>query len=208
MYTPAHFEETDLEQLDALAKRDAFCTLVSVIEGVPFATHLPVAYRRQANAISIKGHWAKPNPQWQTIEQQQALLIFHGPHAYVSPRWYKEPALNVPTWNYATAHLYGQIRTIQDPIELGSLLKEFSEEFEGTGPDAWRFNPSQEQRRLRGIVGFAFTADRVEIKLKMSQNHSLENVDGVVRGLLGRDENEATEVATLMKNVRLRRATR
>jgi predicted FMN-binding regulatory protein PaiB len=79
MYIPGFFHETDLRQLDWLAEHDAFGTLVSVHEGTPFATHLPVLYRRNESEVTLTGHWARANPQWSTIEGQRALFIFHGP---------------------------------------------------------------------------------------------------------------------------------
>src|ERR1700680_3554717 len=108
MYIPDAFRETDLARLYWLASHDAFGTLVSFADGAPIATHLPVLYSRDGARVTLTGHWARPNPQWRTIEAQRALFILHGPHAYISPRWYTDPEANVPTWNYAAAHLYGK----------------------------------------------------------------------------------------------------
>ena len=122
MYIPEHFHEKDLERLDWLAAHDAFATLISVVDAVPFATHLPVLYRREAQRVTLMGHWARANPQWQSIEAQRVLVILHGPHAYVSPRWYVEPTQNVPTWNYAVAHIYGQVRLVEETEQLAGIV--------------------------------------------------------------------------------------
>src|SRR5262245_46723934 len=118
MYVPEHFRATDLAHLDWLAQHDAFGTLVSNIDGAPFASHVPVLYRPAAGRVILTGHWARPNPQWRGIEGQRVLFILHGPHAYISPRWYEEPRRHVPTWNYAVAHLYGRMRLIEDREQL------------------------------------------------------------------------------------------
>src|SRR5689334_19987501 len=122
MYVPAHFRETDLARLDELAAHDAFGTLVSQVDGAPFASHLPVLYAREGDRVTLTGHWARENQQWTQIRDQRVLFIFHGPHAYISPRWYAEPPRNVPTWNYATAHVYGRVRLIEDLAVLEQLV--------------------------------------------------------------------------------------
>ena len=114
MYTPPYFLETDLARLDWLVAHDAFATVVSSVDSAPFVTHMPLLYRREGNRVTFTGHWARPNPQWKDIEGQTVLLVLHGPHAYISPRWYEVPEKNVPTWNYAVAHVYGKVRLIQD----------------------------------------------------------------------------------------------
>ena len=109
MYSPRAFAETDLGELDRLLARDPFVTLVSTgVDGEPFASHLPVLYSREGDKVLIEGHWARPNPQ--ATHGGTALMIVHGPHAYISPGWYadKEEAARVPTWNYAVAHLSWQ----------------------------------------------------------------------------------------------------
>ena len=97
MYVPGHFKETDLERLDWLVSHDAFASLVSIVDGAPFVSHLPVLYRRDEQEVRFAGHWARPNPQWRAIEDQRVLLVVHGPHTYISPRWYVEPRRHVPT---------------------------------------------------------------------------------------------------------------
>ena len=201
MYRPRAFVETDLAQLDALVAADPFITLVTTGEdGTPFVSHLPVLYRREGDAVRIEGHWAKPNPQ--ARHAGEALLIVHGPHAYVSPGWYpdKEAAGRVPTWNYAVAHLRGRLETFDDEASLGDLVSRLSDRFEaGVGSD-WAFEPEREQHRslLRGIVGFRLVPDRIEMKFKLSQNHPLANRRSVIAALSAREDADARAVAALM----------
>ncbi len=209
MYVPAHFRETDLARLDWLAAHDSFGTLVSTVDAAPFATHLPVLYARDGEQVTLTGHWARPNPQWQGIETQRVLFIFHGPHAYVSPRWYVEPARNVPTWNYATAHVYGRPRLIEDAQALERLVDALAQKYEGGAPDAWRLAQSSpgNLRSLSGIVGFELRADEVQVKYKLNQNHPPANAAGAMRGLLATGGADAAETARLMKEALERRET-
>lgn len=201
MYTPRAFAETDLTGLDRLIERDAFVTLVTVADGLPFVSHLPVLYARDGDGIVIEGHWARPNPQ--ARHAGPALVIVHGPHAYLSPGWYadKEEAARVPTWNYAVAHLQGTLESTEDTDRLASIVDRLSQANEARVGNDWRFEHDRDDhvRQLRGIIGFRFTVDRVELKFKLSQNHPVANVEGAAAALhrLGGEDNVA--VADLMR---------
>ncbi|NZA27556.1 FMN-binding negative transcriptional regulator [Luteimonas sp. SJ-92] len=201
MYTPRAFAEPDLAALDRLLKADPFATLVTTAaDGLPFASHLPVLYRRDAAGILVEGHWARPNPQ---AAPGPALLIVHGPHAYVSPNWYpdKEPAARVPTWNYAAAHLYGTLESYADDAALGDLVLRLSERFEARAGSDWRFDPAEPRfaAQLRGITGFRFRPDRIELKFKLHQNHPPANREAVAGALATAGTDDARAVAALMR---------
>ena len=201
MYTPRAFAETDLTGLDRLIERDAFVTLVTVADGLPFVSHLPVLYARDGDRIVIEGHWARPNPQ--ARHAGPALVIVHGPHAYLSPGWYadKEEAARVPTWNYAVAHLHGMLESTEDTDRLASIVDRLSQANEARVGNDWRFEHDRDDhvRQLRGIIGFRFTVGHVELKFKLSQNHPVANVEGAAAALhrLGGEDNVA--VADLMR---------
>lgn len=207
VYTPRAFAETDLAGLDRLIARDAFVTLVTVADGVPVVSHLPVLYARDGDRIVIEGHWAKPNPQ--ARHRGPALLVVHGPHAYVSPGWYvdKEEAARVPTWNYAAAHLHGMLEATDDPAALASIVDRLSQVNEAHVGNDWRFEHDRDDHvgQLRGIIGFRFTVERVELKFKLSQNHPVANVEGAAAALqqLGGEDNVA--VSDLMRERLARR---
>jgi transcriptional regulator len=200
MYTPLHFAETDLAQLDRLVERDAFVTLVSVDDGVPHASHLPVLYRREGDAIELRGHWARPNPQWR--HAGTVLAIVHGPHAYVSPGGYSdtESAARVPTWNYAVAHLRGVLDIHEDPAFLAAVVSDLSEKYEAASGGDWRFQPENPAHgaQLRGIVGFRMRVDAVELKFKLNQNHPAANVRGAAAALGGSGREGDREIHSLM----------
>ncbi len=201
MYLPRHFDASaDRDALDALLAAAPFVTLVSQHEGAPFATHLPVLARRDATGtLMLIGHWARGNPQWQGIEGQRVLVIAQGPHAYVSPTWYPDPQAAVPTWNYASAHLYGTLRVVSEREPLLALVDTLARHFEH-GPRPWRMDDAREvsERMVAGIVGFELTVERAELKWKLSQNHARERVQGVIDGLRAAGGEEAAATAELM----------
>jgi len=201
MYIPQAFSSRDAADLDRLAAYNAFGTLVSQIGGTPFASHLPVLYRRAEGRAILTGHWARANPQWREIEGQRVLLILHGPHAYISPRWYLEPQRNVPTWNYAVAHVYGRVRVIHDVDELERIVTALAAQYEAGAQKPWRFEDAGDagRARLRAIVGFELSADEVEVKLKLNQNHVEGNVQGAIGGLRAEGSAEARAVADWME---------
>jgi transcriptional regulator len=201
MYNPPHFTSTDPTWLDWLAEHHPFGTLVSQVEDAPFASHLPVLYKRTDGEVTLTGHWARPNPQWREIETQRALFLFQGPHAYISPRWYADTPKQVPTWNYVAAHVYGTIRLIQEGPELEHIVVSLAEKFESGATTPWSLADSDpaNRARLRGIVGFELRSTSVQVKLKLNQNHPVANVAGVIAGLRVTGSEEAAAVAALMQ---------
>lgn len=202
MYLPRAFAETDLAQLDALVAADPFVTLISTDgDGATHASHLPVLYRRNGDALLIEGHWAKPNPQ--ARHDGEVLMILHGPHAYVSPSWYpdKEEAARVPTWNYATAHLRGTLERYDDEQSLAQLVARLSDHFEALAGSDWTFEPDRADHRaqLCGIVGFRFVPRSIEMKFKLNQNHPEANRRAVAGALRVQDSADADAIADLMQ---------
>ncbi|MEO6365142.1 MAG: FMN-binding negative transcriptional regulator [Luteimonas sp.] len=201
MYVPRHYAETELHHLDALIAQDPFVTLISVDDdGHPFASHLPVLYRRDGEQVLIEGHWARPNPQ--ARRPGDALMIVHGPHAYVSPGWYpdKEAAARVPTWNYAVAHIHGSLEIYDDESGLADLVSRLSAQFETAVGSDWRFEMEREDHvsQLRGIIGFRFVPWQIELKFKLNQNHPAVNVEAVATALSRQAGEDANAIARLM----------
>ena len=177
MYIPAHFREDDLATMQALMREYSFATLVSTTdEDVPIATPLPFLLEPEpAPNGTLKAHMALGNPQWRTFRQdREVLVLFQGPHAYISPSWYEE-TLSVPTWNYATVHAYGIPRIMEDPATLYTFLKELIHTHEAQFADPWPFEqlPSDYvEKMMQGVVGFSIEITRLEGKWKMSQNRT------------------------------------
>ena len=205
MFTPAAFAESDLRWLDRLLARDPFVTLLTTgADGLPEVTRLPVLYRRDGDRIELSGHWARPNPQ--ARHTGTAKVLVDGPHGYVSASWYpdKEAASRVPTWNYASAELTGQLQPFDDAAGLAELLEHLSDHFEASVGQDWRFEPTHvpHQRMLRGIVGFRFQVQRVQLTLKLSQNHPDPNQRAVIDALDALPGPGSHELAQWMRSVR------
>ncbi|HSM10292.1 MAG TPA: FMN-binding negative transcriptional regulator [Lysobacter sp.] len=201
MHRASAFAETDLAALDRLAARDSFVTLITTRGDTPTASHLPVLYSRVDARIELRGHWARTNPQFR--QDGAALAIMHGPHAYISPAWYpdKEAQARVPTWNYAVAHLHGRLTTFVDTDALADLVAALSDHHEAAIGSDWKFEPQRESHRdqLRGIIGFRFEVDRVEMTFKLNQNHPQANRLAVAEQLEALGNERDRHVATLMR---------
>lgn len=204
MYRQHAFASTDLNTLEALIARDPFVTLLTPADGgLPLVSHLPVLFRRSGQTLVLEGHWARPNPQALHAGPAMAMAIVHGPHAYVSPSVYpdKHAAARVPTWNYAVAHLHGRLEHVQAPEPLADLVGRQSAHFEALAGHDWRLDAGQPAMaaKLRGIVGFVLTVERVALTLKLNQNHPLANVQAVADDLERRGGPAEVEIAALMR---------
>ncbi len=180
MYLPTVFTESRPEILLQIMRENSFATVVTAAGGVPFVSHVPLLIDPDADAgggIKIRGHFARANPHGdQLAAGGQVLAIFHGPHAYVSPSWYEDPR-NVPTWNYVTVHATGRARLL-DRSELRALLDDLVAIHEGAAANPWRFDslPADHVDHLMdAIVGFEIAVERLDGKLKLSQNRSSED---------------------------------
>ncbi|WP_101927071.1 MULTISPECIES: FMN-binding negative transcriptional regulator [Luteimonas] len=201
MATPRAFVEPDPALLDALLVAHPFVTLVTVRDGVPDASHLPVLARRDGAALLLEGHWARANPQ--ARDGDEALVLVHGPHAYLSADWYpdKHEHARVPTWNYVVAHLRVHIERVDDEEALGALVARTAERFEPTVGGTWRYDHTdpRERRQLRGIVGFRLRVHAAELTRKLSQNHPDANRASVVAALDAQADDDARAIAALMR---------
>jgi transcriptional regulator len=179
MYVPKVFEVTDRDTLHSFIEAHSFATLVTTIDYAPFATRLPMILDRDTSANGrLIGHVARANPQWRSFDgKAQALAMFDGPHAYISPNWYvSSPA--VPTWNYATVHAYGAPRVIEVPHRVEAIVDRLVATYEAGTPQPWSARtlpPEFKANLLKAIVGFEMVIDRIEGKFKFGQNRSLED---------------------------------
>lgn len=186
MYVPEHFAETDLQTLHDFMRQHSFATLVTQYENVPFASHLPLMLDSSVGMSGILlGHMARNNPQWKDFSAGvEILVMFHGPHAYVSPAWYEPNPMVVPTWNFAVVHAYGVARILSE-AELEETLYQLVAENEKAYPKPWKLTLTQAMRdgMLGGIVGFEISLNRIEGKFKLSQNRTEKDQRNVIAQL-------------------------
>jgi transcriptional regulator len=198
MYIPSTFHETDAERLYDFMEANSFATLVSSQAGSLAATHLPLLLDREAGSPRLFGHVARANPQWRELSGD-VLVLFTGPHVYVSPTWYEADDV-VPTWNYVAVHVYGSAQLIEAEDRVLELLRRTVDTYERTKPQPWQLTGSPEylQKMVRGIVAFQIDITRIEGKWKLSQNHPEERRHKVVQALQRQTDENSQAVAALM----------
>ncbi len=199
MYIPKHFVMQDHEAIYDFIEKFSFGMLISNHSGSPVATHLPLLLDRNHGCLT--GHFASPNNQWRDIANQEVLVVFQGPHTYISPSWY-ESDQSVPTWNYAAVHVYGEVELVEEEQEVIKTLNKMVEKYEG--PDgSYRLDRLDTQLLaglMRGIVCFKITITRMEAKAKLSQNHSQERRERVINQLESQPGDNARQIAAMMRS--------
>jgi len=199
MYIPEHFRNEDRATALAFMRANPFAILVSQTPGGPFATHVPLVIRESGDDVTIRGHVAKANPHWQYLQTEpQCLVIFHGPHAYISPTNYESREV-VPTWNYGAVHAYGETRTFSATDELLSMLHDLIPTFEAAYGEQWAsLSERYRQRMLGHIVGFEIAVTRLEAKFKLSQNRTRQEQQNIIDSLSGSSDSTVSGTAGLM----------
>ena len=187
MYIPHAFREDTVEKLVGFMRAHSFVTLVSVLDGSPIASHIPVVVRWEDSIVRLVGHVAKPNPHWKAFGNGESLAIFTGPHAYVSPSLY-EKRESVPTWNYIAVHAYGIPRILTFPESRGAMdemIHAMIHTYDPSYMAQWKEQSDRfREGMMNGIVGFEMTATRLEGKHKLSQNRSVTDQRNVAHSLL------------------------
>lgn len=201
MYIPERFREDDKAVLQAFIREHSFGALVTRGEDAPVATHLPFLFDAERSEYGmLSAHMARANPQWREFASgREALVIFSGPHAYVSPSWY-DVALSVPTWNYAAVHACGVPRIIEDSQLLYEQLKILIEANEAQFEHPWPFDLPRDyiEKMMHGVVGFTLEITRLEGKFKMSQNRTPAEREKVIAALQG-EHKDMAEIMTGLK---------
>ncbi len=202
MYVPAHFA-ADHETVDELLVRHGAADLITLTEDGLLATMLPFAYEPSVGEHgALYGHVARNNDQWRKQALGESLAIVRGPDAYISPSWYATKAEHgrvVPTWNYITAHVYGNLVVHDDPEWVEGVVRRLTVKHEtAKGEPVWSVDDAPRQYiegQLRAIVGLELLITRIEAKAKLSQNRPPADIEGVIAGLSARgDERSAAAV--------------
>lgn len=198
MYIPKQYLLKDEQKIRQFIKEYSFASFVSMHEGVPVATHLPLYL--STDHQYLYGHFARANPQWKDIESQQVLAIFSGPHSYISSSWY-ETKDSVPTWNYVAVHVNGSIEFLKDEEEIRLSLHHLIDKYETPNStyDVNAVNSKYMNSLLKGIVPFKVRISSIEAASKLSQGHSKERQGLVMEELMKRNNGFDAEIAKLME---------
>jgi transcriptional regulator len=203
MYVPRHFAQNDRQRTHELIRDHALATLITEVDSRLEVTHVPVVLDGDRGEHgTLRFHLARANLTARALEgEQEILLVFTGPHTYISPDWY-EDTQRVPTWNYAVAHVYGVPRVLDDR-ELRHLLDDLSHAHESRLPKSpWTLDklPAElVEKMCRAIVGFELPISEIQGKWKMDQNRADADRAGVVAALDSLDGEERRAVADTMR---------
>lgn len=199
MYIPEHFHIEDRSAALAFMRANPFAILVSNTDSGPFATHVPVVIRESGDHWTIRGHVAKANPHWRYLQSDSnCLMIFHGPHAYISPSNY-ETREAVPTWNYGAVHIYGTAKTFAEPEQLLNMLHDLIPTFDAAYQQQWdSLSETYQQRLLSHIVGFEIAVTKIEAKFKLSQNRTRNEQQHIIESLSSASDTAISGTARLM----------
>jgi transcriptional regulator len=165
----------------------------------PLATHLPFLIDPERGPQgTLICHMARANPHWQQLDPaQEVLVVFQGPHSYISPLWYATPSV-VPTWNYAAVHAYGKPRLIHEPESLRQMVLQLAA-FHEPAENLPNFDANLPENLLQAIVGVEIEITRLEGKFKFNQNKSVEDQRGVIDALSQSDDTTQQAVARIMQ---------
>jgi transcriptional regulator len=202
---PPLFKIDELGAIHAAMQASRLATLVTATADGLIGTPLPLILDpREGEYGTLYGHVARPNPQWKTPVSGEAMAIFTGPDAYVTPSWYVTKAEHgkvVPTWNYLAVHAYGAVEFFEDADRLLDVVTRLTELHERSRAEAWQVSDAPAdfiKAQLRGIVGLKMPITRLDAKKKMSQNRKAEDRAGVIAGLEASDNPVDRAVAAMI----------
>ena len=206
MYLPSAFRQDDLAELHAQLQASPFALLTSAGATGVQASHLPLLLAPDEGEFgTLYGHFARANPHWRDLQGgAEALAVFSGPDAYISPGWYPAKAEHgkvVPTWNYIAVHARGPVELIEEPERLLQIVSRLSDQHESGRERPWAVSDAPREyidSMLRAIVGFALPIRRLEGKWKLGQNRSAADQAGVRDGLAASTSPGDRELATRM----------
>ena len=208
MYIPAHFAASP-EDVRALLTGHTAADLITSTDAGLLASTLPLVFDPKSGEHgALRGHLARNNPQWSTPAHGESLVILRGTDAYITPSWYAAKARHgrvVPTWNYAVAHVYGELVIHDDPDWLDAHVRRLTHQHEAAEPHPWSVDDAPDRfvrGQLRAIVGLELVITRVEAKLKLSQNRADDDIEGVVDGLRGRGDHPSADAVLAARRER------
>jgi len=199
MYSPPYNRVGDRKEVVAFMQANSFALLISATGGAPMASHLPVVVADGEAGIVIHSHMAKSNPQWQEFFEDEVLVVFWGPHAYVSPRWYEQKE-RVPTWNYAAVHAYGTVTVTTDRAVKHAAQRELVAQLDPQWlPKFDALRPEYVENMLNGIVTFDIAVTRLETRWKLSQNRGRREQELIIAELDKSGDSALRELAALTR---------
>ena len=199
MFIPKNYREEEVKAILAFLRENEFATLVTYDGEKPVASHLLTEVVDDGGNITIFGHMSRANPLWKLLDpNREALVIFQGPHAYISATWYNH--VNVPTWNYVSVHAYGKPELVTEHDEVYALLSRLVKRHEGATDYRMESLPQDfVQKEMKGVVAFKLDVTRLEAAYKLSQNRNDEDYKNIIIELEKRKDDLSAGVAAAMR---------
>ncbi|MCQ6956944.1 FMN-binding negative transcriptional regulator [Mucilaginibacter aquariorum] len=202
MYVPKHFQLSDNQEAISFMQKYSFATIVTMLNGVPEATHLPFLVEQRNGQLVLVSHFAKANPQALAAFNETSLVIFTEPHAYISPSNY-EKEQNVPTWNYLSVHAYGKATLIDDKTQVAALLEKMIGFYEADYKKQWDKLPDDYKlKMMNGITAFEIVVTDLQAKKKLSQNRTEIERENIIASLRNSTDKNEQEIAAYMSSLK------
>ncbi len=199
MYSPSYNQIENRAEVLEFMRANNFAVVVTATGGEPRASHLPVLVEERDGRWVILAHMAKNNPQWEAFFDDEVLVVFHGAHAYVSPRWYAEKE-RVPTWNYAAVHAYGKVTAFhEEGAKRAAVAKLVAHHDPKWMAEFEKLSPAYMEGMLGGIVAFEIPVDRIETRWKLSQNRGRHDMELITAELEKSGFSWERDLVTLMQ---------
>jgi transcriptional regulator len=199
MYIPKHFSNTDKDSILEFIRKYSFGLLVTAQDNIPEATHLPFLIEERDGEVIITSHLAKANQQSKQLIQNEVMVVFSEPHAYISPKHY-EKEQNVPTWNYVAVHAYGKATIIDSEEQLLAMMAKMITQYDTAYLNQWNNMPAEfKSRMFNGIVAFEIRVTSLQAKNKLSQNRSENERKNIIEAFEKSGDSNEVEIAEYMK---------
>jgi transcriptional regulator len=202
MYIPSFNLLADKQEAISFMQRYSFATIVTTINGIPEATHLPFLVKQENDKLFLLSHFAKANPQSTEVVDKTSLVIFTEPHAYISPKNYEKEE-NVPTWNYIAVHAYGKAIIIEEEDKKAELLQHTIEYYDAGYLQQWeQLSDHYKSKMMKGIVAFEIEVTDLQAKHKLSQNRSEKERENIINSLDQSSDANEKEIAAYMSKLK------
>ena len=202
MYIPSFNLLTNKQEAISFMQKYSFATIVTAVNGVPEATHLPFLVKQENDKVYLLSHFAKANPQSAQITDKTSLVIFTEPHAYISPKNYEKEE-NVPTWNYIAIHAYGKAVIMEEESKKAELLKHTINFYDAGFMQQWdKLSDHYKSKMMKGIVAFEIEVTDLQGKQKLSQNRTEQERENIINSLSQSTDTNEKEIAAYMEKLK------
>jgi transcriptional regulator len=199
MYSPPYNQIENRAELLEFMRANGFPLLVTGTGGMLHASHLPVQIEDTGGQLRLDMHMARNNPQWKEFFDEEVMVVFSGPHAYISPRWYEQKP-RVPTWNYAAVHVYGVPRILEDKAAKHASQRRLVASLDPEWLPKFDALPAEYvSSMLDGIVNFEIRVTRIETRWKLSQNRGRREQELIAAALEKSDDSVERALAALTR---------